>query len=132
MKLTWRDIVTTLIVIGGAIVVYAMYNNYSWMGLENWRDGIAAITVGGLIILLLSNFDFSNRSTLNVSEIVVGAIAVILAIAGILIGTQSFFFSLSLVVGILWALDTARHIRHSWLDRDTHGSSLIHRHAHVH
>jgi hypothetical protein len=126
MKLTWKDVITTLIVIGGGAVVYAKYYNYSWAVVGSWRSAVAVLALGGILMFAFSSFNFANRSTLNVGEMVVGALAIVLAVVGMIVTRQSLFYSLAVVLGVFWLVDTARHVRHSVIG---HGSTTFHHHV---
>jgi len=113
MKLSWRDLVNTLLAVAGGSIVYAKYYSYSWAGIGSWRGAVAWLAVIGLVMFMLSRFDYANRSILNVGEMVFGLAAVILMIAGVIMTSQAVFYSLATVLGVMWLVDTARHTRHS-------------------
>jgi len=128
MKLTWRDLVTTLLAIAGGAVVYAKYYNYSWAVIGSWRSAVAVLAAIGILMFAFSAFDFANRSILNVGEMVLGIVAIGLAITGLFVASSQIFYSLAIVLGVLWLVDTARHVRHSLMGSGT----TLHRHAPVH
>lgn len=129
MKLSWRDIVTTLLAISGAAVVYAKFYEYSWAVVGSWRSAAGVVALIGLGMFVFSSFDFSNRSILNEGEKALGAIAILLALTGMIVTSQPVFYVLAATLGVLWLVDTARHVRHSILNQDT---TSYHHHAPVH
>lgn len=129
MKLTWKDIITTLLVILGGSVVYAKYYSYSWALIGSWRGAVGTIAVIGLVMFLFSSFNFANRSVLNIGEMLLILAAVGLTIAGLIVTSEALFYTLAAVLGVLWLVDTARHARHSLIGG---GTPSIHHHATAH
>ena len=132
MKLSWKDIVTTLVALGGGAIVYAKFYSYSWAVIGSWRSSVAVLVLAGLIMFAFSSFNFANRSILNVTEMVLGFAAIVLAIVGMLVTSHFVFYTLAIVLGVFWLSDTARHARHSWIGEESEGTTTFHRHAHVH
>lgn len=130
MKLSWRDLVTTGLAIFGGTVVYAKFYDYSWAVVSSWRSAVAVLALTGLAMFAFSRFNFSNRSILNEVEMVLGVIAIGLAITGMVFVSQPIFYILAAALGILWLIDTARHVRHSLVHEDT--TSSYHHHASAH
>ena len=129
MKLFWKDLITTLLVIAGGAIVYAKYYNYAWSGIQSWRGAVGWLAVVGLLMFLYSSFSFANRSILNVTEMVLGAAAIVLAVVGGIITSEAVFYSFAAVLGVLWLINIARHVRHSFIGR---GTTPTHHHAHAH
>lgn len=129
MKLSWKDLVTTLVTLAIAAVVYAKFYDYSWAVIGSWRSAVAVLALGGVLMFAFSSFDFANWSILNIGEMMFGAIAIGLAVTGIAATSEPIFYILAVTLGILWLVDTARHIRHSLLHD---GANIFHHHAHVH
>ncbi len=129
MKLSWRDAVTAVLVISGAAIVYAKFYEYSWAVIGSWRSAVAVLAGLGLVMLLVTGFDTENKSWLNIGEMVFGLVAAGLAVIGMIVTSSFVFYSLASVLGALWIVSTARHIRHSLLHDDT---TSFHHHAPVH
>ena len=113
MKLSWRDVATTLLAVFGGAIAYAKFYDYSWATIGSWRGATAVMALTGLIMFAVSGFDFSNRSILNEGEMFLGVVAIGLAVAGVIITSQPLFYTLAGTLGVLWLVDTARHVRHS-------------------
>ncbi len=126
MKLSWRDIVTTLLAVGGVAIVWAKYYSFSWAMLGSWRSTTTIMALAGLLLFAFTNFDFNNYSIANVAEMVLGGIALVLAIWGMTVVNHAVFYSLATTLGITWLIDIARHIRHSTIQSGTQGSSTTH------
>lgn len=130
MKLTWRDIVTSLLVIAGGAVVYAKFYSYTWAVIGgSWRNAVAALAILGLAMVAVTGFELANHSWLNMGEMVLGLIAAGLIIAGLIVTNHVVFYSLAVVLGVLWLVSTARHARHSILHN---GTTTLHYHASAH
>lgn len=129
MKLSWKDLVTTILAILGGAVVYAKIYDYPWAVIGSWRSATMVMAVIGLAILAYSNFNFANRSILNVAEMLFGVVALGLAVVGSIVASEPVFYSLAAILGTAWLVDTARHARHSMMGED---SAVFHRHAPSH
>lgn len=132
MKLSWRDFATTLLAVAGGAVVYAKFYDYSWAVIDSWRSAVAVLAGIGVLMFAFSAFDFANRSLLNIGEMVVGIVAIGLAITGMIATSSPVFYGLAVTLGVLWLVHTARHARHSWIGDEGAGTTTFHRHAHVH
>ena len=128
MKLSWRDVITTAFVITGGAVVWAKFYEYSWALIGSWRSAVAVLGGLGLGVLLATGFDTENRSWLNIGEMIFGLVAAGLVLVGVIVTSSFLFYSLAVILGALWLVSTARHIRHSIMNDDT----TTHHHAPVH
>ena len=127
MKLSWRDTVNTLLALAGGAIVYAKFYDYSWAMIGSWRTATAILAVIGLLMVAFSAFDTRNYSILNIGEMLVGALAVGLAVVGMIVTSSPVFYSLAIALGTLWLVDTARHVRHSWMSGgSTHHPAPVH------
>ena len=128
MKLTWRDTISTILVICGGAVVYAKYYNYSWAVISSWRSATLVLAGIAVLMFLVNNFNFANRSLLNIAEMFLGIAAIVLAVYGALVISHTVFYALAAVMGAFWLIDTARHARHSM---HSEGGTNTLRHVHV-
>jgi len=119
MKLSWRDLITTALLIAGGAIVYAKFYDYSWAVIGSWRSAVAVLTGIGVAMVGFSRFDIMNMSWLNITETVLGFAVGILAIVGMAVTSEPTFYVVAGVLGVLWLLDTARHARHSLISEDT-------------
>jgi hypothetical protein len=118
MKLSWKDLVTTLFVTLGGSVVYAKFYDYSWAGIGSWRSAVAALAVVGVGMFAFSRFKFDNFSWLNSGEMLLGLVAIVLAFSGMISTSEVIFYTLAATLGVFWLTDTARKIRHSLIDHE--------------
>lgn len=132
MKLSWKDIVTTLLAVLGGVIVYAKFYNYSWAIIGSWQSATAVLAGIGVLMFAFSAFDFANHSILNVGEMFLGLIAIGLALTGMLFVSEPIFYALAGTIGLLWLVDTARHARHTWIGDEGMGTTTLHHHASAH
>jgi hypothetical protein len=128
MKFSWKDVMTTILAVFGAAIVYAKFYNFSWGVIGSWRSAVLVLAAASIVLFAFSSFDFSNLSILNIGEMVLGIAALILAIVGTFVTSQFAFYSLAVVMGVFWLLDIARHARHSLVGETT---TSFHHHAQV-
>ncbi len=113
MRLSWRDIVTTALAIFGGVIVYAKFFDFNWAIIDNWRNSVAVLAITGLAMFVASGFNFANYSILNITEMVLGLAAIVVAVWGIVAVSAPLFYVLAGVLAALWVVDTARHVYHS-------------------
>ena len=128
MKFSWRDIAVTLLAIAGGAIFWAKAYSYSWAVIGSWRSSVAVLALIGVLMTVFSGFDYRNLSVLNMTEMVFWAAGAVLAIVGMTGTNDTLFYSLGTIMGIVWFMDTGRHIGHSLLGS---GKSGAH-HAPVH
>ena len=119
MKLSWRDIVTTLLLAMGSVILYAKLQDYSWWLVGTWRGTVAALGVLGVAMCITAAGDPENRSILNRLETYLGFFAGIGIIAGLITGWQWIGLTLAATIGFLWLVSTVRHTRRSVLHIET-------------
>ena len=127
---SWRDIVTTLLAVAGGVIVYAKLQDYGWWLVSSWRGVVAALGVIGIAMCITAGGDLDNRSTLNRLEAILGMLSFGLIVVGLIFSSQFISLILATVLGALWLVSTARHIRRS-LIHESH-SGATHRPAVVH
>lgn len=129
MKLSWRDIATTALAIFGGAIVYAKFYDYSWAVIGSWRSAVAVLALTGIAMALLSAFDVTNRSILNITEMILAVVAIGVAAVGVIITSPVLFYTLAGLIGVVWLIDTGRHVYHSVTEE---GEITTSRHAPVH
>lgn len=118
MRFTWRDLATTALAIFGGIIVDAKFYNFGWAVIDSWRSATAVIGLTGTLMAAVSGFDVTNRSTLNIIEMILGVAAIGTGMAGLAFGSETLFYALSGLLFILWAFEIARHAWHSAMGED--------------
>jgi len=132
MRLSWRDFVTTVLAISGGAIVYAKFYEYSWAMIGSWRSAAAMLTGIGLLMVIFSAFDVSNGSVLNMGEMLAGIFALLIALIGISVTSSPVFYILATTLGVMWFVDTSRHVRHSLLDDIGQNSTTFRHHYQAH
>lgn len=128
MKLSWRDILTSVLAITGGVVVFAKLQSYSWVLIGSWKGALGVISVLGLAIAVTYMIDWLRDETL----VPLGEMLLWLAAATVSIGsmftttTRGEFVSSAILIGAAWLAQLGVHIWDSAHDR--HPS----RYAHVH
>ena len=112
MRLTWRDAVATAIVIAIGVVVFAVVGEWGWPLLGSVAAGSAAVLALGLAACIVGGSDmgaFSMHDPMLARSTILGAGAFVLAIAGMITGSETVFVILGVTVGVLWVVTTLRH-----------------------
>jgi hypothetical protein len=112
MRLTWRDAVSTVLVLAGLLMALSVIEGWGWPLLGGVRAGIVALAVAGVASCLLGTplerFYFTDPFGLTTSLIAVAALATAV-VGGLIYGTEEFLGILMAVTGMLWVLATVRH-----------------------
>lgn len=128
MKLSWRDLVNTLLLAAGAFLVYANLANFSGTWLNDWRVTTVAIAAIGLGMCITAAGDIENKSILNRIEMFLGTFVILAAFFAVITGWQWAGLFVAGTVGALWLISTARHTRHSLI----HEKTTVHHGAYAH
>jgi hypothetical protein len=112
MRLTWRDAVSTVLVLAGLMMALSVIQGWGWPFLGGVREGIVALGVAGVAACVLGSprerFYYKDPFGLMTTLIVMIALAVAI-IGGLIFGTQQFLVVLMLVTAMLWVMATVRH-----------------------
>jgi hypothetical protein len=112
MRLTWKDLVSTILVLVGLALALSVTQGWSWPLLGGVREGIIALTVVGFGAHLLGapreRFYFTDPFGLVTMLILVGAVAVAI-VGGLITGSVQYLFILMVVTTSMWAMATLRH-----------------------
>src|ERR1700693_2797847 len=112
MRLTWKDLVSTILVLVGLALALSVTQGWSWPLLGGVREGIIALTVVGFGAHLLGapreRFYFTDPFGLVTMLILVGAMAVAI-VGGLITVSVQYLFILMVVTTSLWAMATLRH-----------------------
>lgn len=112
MRLTWRDAVSTLVLLAGLSMALSVLQGWGWPLLGGVRAGIIALAVAGLASCVLGGtldrFYFSDPFGLVTFLIAMTALAIAI-VGGLIVGTPEFLLALMLVTAALWVLATGRH-----------------------
>lgn len=112
MQLTWRDLLSTVLVAFGLALALSVTQGWNWPLLGGVREGIIALAVVGLGAHLLGaprqKFYFTDPFGLMTMLIVVVAFAVAI-VGGLITASVQYLLVLMLVVTMMWAMATLRH-----------------------
>jgi hypothetical protein len=112
MRLTWRDGVSTMLVLACGVIFFAVTDAWGWPLLSSFGAGSAALLVVGLAACIvggsnMKTFDTSDPMVVGSSTIGVFAFAV--AIYGIINGSETAFAILATTIAVLWVVTTIHH-----------------------
>jgi uncharacterized phage infection (PIP) family protein YhgE len=113
MRLTWRDLLAAVLVVVGLVLALSVMEGWNWPLLGGAREGIIALTVVGFGAHLLGEprerFYWTDPFALVTMVIVAAAIAIAI-VGGLITGSAQFLLALMLVIPMLWAIATLRHV----------------------
>lgn len=112
MRLTWRDGVSTLLVLACGAIFFAVTDAWGWPLLSSFGAGSAALVVVGLAACIvggsnMKTFDTSDPMVLGSSTI--GFFALAVGIYGIISGSETAFAILATTIAVLWVVTTIHH-----------------------
>jgi hypothetical protein len=95
----------------GATVVWATLDNRGWLFVESYRGAIGVLTLIGIGMCAVGARITPQTKTgpFLATAYVLGAAAGVLAIAGLLAGTEVLFIALAIDIAVLWIVATTRH-----------------------
>lgn len=116
MRLTWRDGVTTLLLGVVLLIAFAVTEGWDWPLLGSIGAGVGAVAIVGLAMCILGGSGSATGSgsmTLKdpfvMTSIVLGTAALVLAIIGLVNGSEAIFVALVAVTAVLWVVSTTHH-----------------------
>jgi hypothetical protein len=126
MKLTWRDGLSSVLVILGIVVVIAKLQSYSWWLIGSWKGALGVVAVLGLGILLTNIEELVrvfNSSTLT--QIILWFVAATVVVASLLsTTTQTEFYVAAFLIGVAWAAQIMDHALASIHSHTSHPMSV--------
>lgn len=126
MKLTWRDGLSSVLVILGIVVVIAKLQSYSWWLIGSWKGALGVVAVLGLGILLTNIEELVrvfNSSTLT--QIILWFVAATVVVASLLsTTTQTEFYVAAFLIGVAWAAQIMDHVLASIHSHTSHPMSV--------
>ena len=112
MRLTWKDALSTVLVLAGLLMALSVIQGWGWPLLSGVRSGIIALGIVGLAACALGapreSFYYRDPFGLMTTAIVMIALAVAI-VGGLIVGTQQFLIVLMVVTAMLWVMATVRH-----------------------
>ncbi|HSX01457.1 MAG TPA: hypothetical protein VLF67_04410 [Candidatus Saccharimonas sp.] len=108
MALSWKDAVTTVLAAGTGLLVYAKSQNWSsW--LTGPRLGILVLGAIGVAMCATGSISMTSGSGWSIILSVMGGLALVLIVAGLITGSALAFYALAADILALWLLATVRH-----------------------
>jgi hypothetical protein len=112
MKLTWKDAVSTVLVLAGLAMAVSVIQGWGWPLLGGVRAGVIALGVTSLGACVLGGsldrFYMTDPFGLATFIVAMGALAIAI-VGGLIFGSLEFLYALMVVTGALWVLATLRH-----------------------
>ncbi|MFB3738757.1 MAG: hypothetical protein ACE14W_07305 [Candidatus Velamenicoccus archaeovorus] len=120
MHLTWRDGVATIAAAVGAVLTLAVARSWDWPLLGSYRMGVIALFLvaqpmcrtGGAAFWTgeaVKHPALVRHDPLLATTMALGAVATVLVVVGLVMGTRGPFLVLAGVMGLMWLLTTLRH-----------------------
>ncbi len=109
MALSWKDAVTTVLAVGTGLLTYAKYQGWqSW--LTGPRLGVLVLGAIGIAMCATGAGTIPSGSAWSIILSVMGGLALLLVIAGLITGSAFVFYALTADILALWLLATIRHL----------------------
>jgi len=116
MKVTYRDAITTVLAALVLAVTLAVTQGWAWPMLGSTRAGIVAVGILGVAMCSIGtrSEDMATRDAFvhhpgMIVGSALGAVALVLLIAGLIAGTEALLIVLAGDLVLLWAVATIRH-----------------------
>jgi len=116
MKMTYRDAITTVLAAMVVAITLAVTQGWAWPMLGSTRAGIVAVGILGVAMCsvgtrsedMATKDAFVHHPGMIVGS-TLGAVALVLLIAGLIAGTEALLIVLAGDLVLLWAVATIRH-----------------------
>jgi len=115
MGLNWRDAVTTVLAGAVGLVGLAVTGSWGWPLLGSPRAGCVAVLMLGIGMCATSQpagaaeSGLRDRGPAVAVLAVLGVLSLVLAVVGVISGSDVAFMSLVIVTVVMWLLATIRH-----------------------
>jgi uncharacterized membrane protein len=112
MRLTWKDGITTLLVVAVVLVAMAVIQEWGWPLLGSYRAGGIVLLVLGMAMCTMSGStqETSMRSPYTMTASILGVLALVLAIWTVIADTQAPLVALTIDIVLLWLVSTLHHV----------------------
>jgi len=107
MALTWKDLIATVLAAGVLALAYVKFQGWqSWATAP--RLGIVALALIGIGMCTLSS-PAAGMGGWNVFLSGLGVVALLIIVAGLILGQPWLYYALAGDIVVLWLLSTTRH-----------------------
>ena len=124
MRILWRDTLSALLAVFGAVVIYAKLQSYSWWLIGSWTGALGVIAIIGLAILLTNIVELAKLADgATILELSAWLLAATVTVASLFSTTTKAEFVWSgAFIGVAWLAQTSRHL---WRGTHSHGHHYI-------
>jgi hypothetical protein len=111
MRLTWRDGLSSVLAVLVVGIVLALTQGWGWPLLGDYRAGVIALTVVGLLMIAAgaSIRTASMADPFLAAGALLGLAAAAMVVFGVILASQETFVILAAVIIALWITATLRH-----------------------
>ena len=109
MKLSWRDLFTSLIAIIVGVGLVAGILNYDWSVFGTWKGAVGTMGILGLFMIIFDEADFFRMNVWGTLEGLLALAGIGLVIAGLIVASKVLFVALAAVILAFWLVSLARH-----------------------
>lgn len=109
MKLSWRDLFTTIIAAAVVVILVAKLRSYDWTFLDSWKSAVGVLGVFGGLMAIFDESDFTRLNTWSAIEGILVLAGIGLVIAGLLVASKALFVILAAVILAFWLTSVTRH-----------------------
>ncbi len=112
MRLSWKDVWSTVLVVVGLTMALSVTQGWNWPFLGGVREGIIVLAIAGVSACLLGAPRERSWFTdpFALAFVLVAAVALAIGIVGgLIVGSVSYLVVLMVVTTMLWAVATLRH-----------------------
>ena len=112
MRLSWKDGITTALLLVALLVVQAVIQGWGWPLLGSYRTGVLALGILGISMCTIGaqiNEGSFGKSPYTILASLLGGGALVLIVVGLVIGSRAVFLAVASDILVLWAMATVRH-----------------------
>ncbi len=112
MRLTWRDGMTTILAGAAVAIAVAVTQEWDWPLLGSVTAGVVVLGAVGWAMCMLgarNTTEWSMKNPFTVTMAVLGSVALVLIVIGIVTGSQTVLVSLAVVTVVMWMASTTAH-----------------------
>ena len=109
MRLTWRDGATTVLAGVAVAVTVAVTQEWDWPLLGSVTAGVVVLGAVGWAMCILggtSTTEWSMKNPFTVVMAVLGSVALVLIVIGLVTGSETVLVSLAVVTVVMWMAST--------------------------
>ena len=109
MKLSFKDVATTIVAIVVAVGLVAKLRSYDWAFIGSWKGAVGTLGILGFLMLLFDEADFLRFNSWGMFEGLFALVGAGLLVAGLLVASKLLFVLLAADILAFWLTSLARH-----------------------